>query len=61
MRQDPALWLPRQSALGTILAELAGSIMKALKNERDLAIGNLTGSDLWDLLAVLVVPGLLVS
>lgn len=61
MRQDSALRLPPQSALGTILAELAGSIMSALKNERDLAIGNLTGSDLLDLLAVLVVPGLLVS
>ena len=61
MRQDSALRLPPQSALGTILAELAGSIMSALKIERDLAIGNLTGSDLWDLLAVLVVPGLLVS
>ena len=35
--------------------------MSAPKQERDLAIGNLTGSDLWDLLAVLVVPGLLVS
>lgn len=61
MRQDSALRLPPQSALGTILAELAGSTMSALKKERDLAIGNLTGSGLWDLLAVLVVPGLLVS
>ena len=35
--------------------------MSALKNEHHLATVNLTGSDLCGLLAVLVVPGLLVS
>lgn len=46
-------------AIGTSLPELAASIMSALKNEHDLAIGNVIGSNLWNLLAVLGVPGLL--
>ena len=33
--------------------------MSALKKEHDLAIGNVIGSNLWNLLAVLAVPGLL--
>ncbi len=46
-------------AIGTSLPELAASIVSALKNEHDLAIGNVVGSNLWNLLAVLGVPGLL--
>ena len=46
-------------AIGTSLPELAASIVSALKNEPDLAIGNVVGSNLWNLLAVLGVPGLL--
>lgn len=46
-------------AVGTSLPELAASIMSALKNEPDLAIGNVIGSNLWNLLAVLTIPGLL--
>ena len=46
-------------AVGTSLPELAASIMSALKNEPDLAIGNVVGSNIWNLLAVLGVPGLL--
>jgi cation:H+ antiporter len=46
-------------AIGTSLPELAASIMSALKNEHDLAIGNVIGSNLWNLLAVLGMPGLL--
>lgn len=46
-------------AVGTSLPELAASIMSALKNEHDLAIGNVIGSNLWNMLAVLGVPGLL--
>lgn len=46
-------------AIGTSLPELAASVMSALKNEHDLAIGNVVGSNLWNLLAVLGVPGLL--
>lgn len=46
-------------AIGTSLPELAASVMSALKNEPDLAIGNVIGSNIWNLLAVLGVPGLL--
>jgi cation:H+ antiporter len=43
------------------VSELAGSIISPLKNEHDPAIGNLIGSRLLDLLAMLVVPGASVS
>lgn len=46
-------------AIGTSLPELAASIASALKGEPDLAIGNVIGSNIWNLLAVLGVPGLL--
>jgi len=46
-------------AVGTSLPELAAAIVSALKNEHDLAIGNVVGSNIWNLLAVLAVPGLL--
>ncbi len=46
-------------AIGTSLPELAASIMSAHKNEPDLAIGNVIGSNIWNLLAVLGIPGLL--
>lgn len=46
-------------AIGTSLPELAASVMSALKNEHDLAIGNVIGSNIWNLLAVLGIPGLL--
>jgi len=46
-------------AIGTSLPELAASIMSALKKEHDLAIGNVIGSNIWNLLAVLGIPGLL--
>lgn len=42
-------------ALGTSLPELAASITAALKNEHDLAIGNVIGSNMYNLLAVLGV------
>ncbi|MEA3302775.1 MAG: calcium/sodium antiporter [Pseudomonadota bacterium] len=45
-------------ALGTSLPELAASIASALKNEPDLAIGNVLGSNLYNLMAVLSIPGL---
>lgn len=45
-------------ALGTSLPELAASIASALKNEPDLAIGNILGSNLYNLMAVLSIPGL---
>jgi cation:H+ antiporter len=46
-------------AIGTSLPELAASLMSALKNEHDLAIGNVIGSNLYNLLGVLCLPGLL--
>jgi len=46
-------------AVGTSLPELAAAIMSAVKNEHDLAIGNVVGSNIWNLLAVLGIPGLL--
>lgn len=46
-------------AVGTSLPELAATIVSAWKNEDDLAIGNVVGSNMWNLLAVLSLPGLL--
>jgi cation:H+ antiporter len=45
-------------AVGTSLPELAASIASALKKEPDIAIGNVIGSNLYNLLAVLCIPGL---
>jgi cation:H+ antiporter len=46
-------------ALGTSLPELAASVVSALKGEPDIAIGNVIGSNLFNLLAVLGLPGLI--
>jgi len=46
-------------AIGTSLPELAASITGALKNEHDLAIGNVVGSNLFNTLGVLAIPGLM--
>ena len=46
-------------ALGTSLPELAASVVSALKGEPDIAIGNVIGSNLFNLLAVLGIPGVL--
>lgn len=46
-------------AIGTSLPELAASVMSALKNEHDIAIGNVLGSNMFNLLAVLGMPGLI--
>ncbi len=46
-------------AIGTSLPELAASIASALKGEHDIAIGNVIGSNLYNILAVLCLPGLI--
>lgn len=46
-------------AIGTSLPELAASITSLLKNEDDLAVGNVVGSNLFNILAVLAIPGII--
>jgi len=46
-------------AIGTSLPELATSIISALKKEHDIAIGNILGSNMFNLLAVMSVPGII--
>ncbi len=46
-------------AIGTSLPELAASIASALKNEHDIAIGNVIGSNMFNLLGVLGIPGIM--
>ncbi len=46
-------------AIGTSLPELAASVTGVLKGEDDLAIGNIIGSNIFNILAVLSLPGIL--
>ncbi len=46
-------------AIGTSLPELATAITGALKKEHDIVIGNVVGSNLFNTLGVLAVPGLI--
>ncbi len=46
-------------AIGTSLPELAASVASALKGHHDIAIGNIIGSNIFNLLAVLPIPGLI--
>ncbi|WP_028293194.1 calcium/sodium antiporter [Oceanobacter kriegii] len=46
-------------AIGTSLPELAASVASALKGHHDIAIGNVIGSNIFNLLAVMPVPGLI--
>ena len=46
-------------AIGTSLPELAASIMSVIKNQADLAIGNVIGSNMFNMLMVLGVPVLI--
>lgn len=46
-------------AIGTSLPELAASIVSALKNEPEIALGNVIGSNMFNALAVLAMPALI--
>lgn len=45
-------------AVGTSLPELAASIMSALRGHHDIALGNVIGSNIFNILAVMSVPAL---
>ena len=46
-------------ALGTSLPEVAASVVASLRGERDIAVGNIVGSNLFNILAVLGLSSLL--
>lgn len=46
-------------AIGTSLPELAASIVSIMKKEDDLALGNIIGSNIFNILAVLSLAGLI--
>jgi len=46
-------------AFGTSLPELAASVMAARRGEHDLAVGNVIGSNMFNTLGVLAIPGLI--
>ena len=46
-------------ALGTSLPELAASVIAARKGEHDIAIGNVVGSNMFNLLAVVGIAGII--
>lgn len=46
-------------AIGTSLPELAASITSVLKKQHDIAIGNIIGSNMFNLLVVFGIPGLI--
>lgn len=46
-------------ALGTSLPELATSVVASLRGERDIAVGNVLGSNIFNILAVLGIAGMI--
>lgn len=46
-------------AIGTSLPELAASIASVLKGHHDIALGNIIGSNIFNLLAVMSLPGII--
>lgn len=46
-------------AIGTSLPELAASIASIKNNEHDMALGNIVGSNIFNILAVLAMPALI--
>ncbi len=45
-------------AIGTSLPELAASVMSAIKGHHDIALGNVVGSNIFNILTVMSVPGI---
>ena len=45
-------------AIGTSLPELAATVASALKKQHDIALGNIVGSNIFNLGAVMAIPGL---
>ncbi|MCR9154861.1 MAG: calcium/sodium antiporter [Bacteroidetes bacterium] len=48
-------------SIGTSLPELAASLIASFKGEQDLSLGNLIGSNIFNILAVLGITGLVVD
>lgn len=48
-------------AIGTSLPEVATSVVASLRGERDIAVGNVVGSNIFNILAVLGLTGLVSS
>ena len=48
-------------AIGTSLPELAASVVSAIKGHSDIALGTIVGSNIFNLLIVLPIPGLIAS
>lgn len=46
-------------AVGTSLPELAATVASALRGHTEIAVGNVIGSNLFNLLAVMAIPGLI--
>lgn len=46
-------------AIGTSLPELAASVIGVLKNEHDLVVGNVIGSNIFNMLIVFGLPGII--
>ncbi len=46
-------------AIGTSLPELAASLASARKGESDMAVGNVIGSNLFNILGVMALPGMI--
>jgi cation:H+ antiporter len=46
-------------ALGTSLPEVATSVVAAIKKERDIAVGNVVGSNLFNIMAVIGLSGII--
>ena len=48
-------------AIGTSLPELAATIASAMRGHTEIALGNIIGSNLFNLLAVMAIPGIIAT